>query len=181
MKEDKIVQFVSFETTLDTEAFILQWEQYKRSVNSDTDVTLQQRLLKKGTFKYISQHRYPSGEFQFVFMKERRSSKSPEVEIRRKQAGGYSVMQRQAKDESHADESKIFVFILKPDTDLEPFRQFSEHSKLNIYEAYYENCEYTYILEYFVKDDYVAQMMEQLKALNLFEEAGVYKECMVHA
>src|SRR6266498_5266963 len=127
MKENTIVQFVSFETTLDSEAFIPQWEQYKRSVKSDVDVSLHQGVLKNGTFKYISQHRCPGGEFQFVFEKERRSSKSPEVEVRRKQAGGYSVLQLESKHDADVDESKIFVFILKPETDLDIFRQFCVH------------------------------------------------------
>jgi hypothetical protein len=181
MKENTIVQFVTFETTLDSEAFILQWEQYKRSVNSDVNVTLQQRVLNNGTFKYISQHRNPAGEFQFVFEKERRSSKSPEVEIRRKQAGGYSVLQLQSKNDPEADESKIFVFIVKPETDLDIFRHFSVHGKLNIYEAYYENCEFAYILEFFVKDEYAHDFIQQLKILTSFAEAGIYKECLAHA
>ncbi len=179
MKENTIVQFVSFETTLDSEAFILQWEQYKRSVNSDANVTLQQQALKNGTFKYISQHRSPAGEFQFVFEKERRSSKSPEVEVRRKQAGGYSALQIESRNDPHADESKIFVFIIKPEADLDIFRQFSVHGKLNIYEAYYENCEFTYILELFVKDEYARDVLQQLKILTSFAEAGIYKECLV--
>jgi len=181
MKENIIVQFVSFETTLDSEAFIPQWDQYKRSVKSDKDVTLQQAVLKNGTFKYISQHRCPGGEFQFVFEKERRSSKSPEVEVRRKQAGGYSALQLESVNDSEADESKLFVFILKPDTDLDIFRQFSVHGKLNIYEAYYENCEFAYILEFFVKDEYAGDVLQQLKILTSFAEAGIYKECLVHA
>ena len=181
MKENIIVQFVSFETTLDREAFVLQWEQYKRSVNSDMDVTLQQRTLKNGAFKYISQHRSPVGEFQFVFEKERRSSKTPEAEVRRKQAGGYVPLQIQTRHDLHADESKIFVFITKPDADLDVFRQFSVHGKLNIYEAYYENCEFSYILEFFVKDEYARDVLQQLKILTSFAEAGIYKECLVHA
>jgi hypothetical protein len=181
MKKDKIVQFVFFETTLDSEAFILQWEQYKRSVKSNINVTLQQQVLKNGTFKYISQHPCPSGEFQFIFMKERRSSKSPEVEIKRKQAGGYSVLQHEANNDLKAHESKIFVFILKPETDLDLFRQFSVHGKLNIYEAYYENCDFAYILEFFVKNEYAGDVLQQLKILTSFEEAGIYKECLVHA
>jgi len=181
MKENTIVQFVSFETTLDSEAFIPQWEQYKRSVKSDVDVTLHQGVLKNGTFKYISQHRCPGGEFQFIFEKERRSSKSPEVEVRRKQAGGYSVLQLESKNDPDVDESKLFVFILKPETDLDLFRQFSVHGKLNIYEAYYENCEFAYILEFFVKDEYAGDVLQQLKILTSFTEAGIYKECLVHA
>ena len=42
MDTDKIVHFVSFETSLDSKQFINKWENFVRSVNSDTDVTLQE-------------------------------------------------------------------------------------------------------------------------------------------
>jgi len=73
MKENRIIHFVSFETTLDSEAFFIQWEKYKQSTNTDWQATLQQHILKNGKFKYISQHRCPSNEFQFVFKKEKHS------------------------------------------------------------------------------------------------------------
>src|SRR5438046_1646289 len=103
MRDDKIVQFVLFETTLAKEQFLMQWEQFTRSVNSDQDVTLQQSE-KNGVFSYISQHRFRAGEFQFVFEKARRSSKHPEVHIRAVQAGGYSALQSQRMDDAHANE-----------------------------------------------------------------------------
>jgi len=177
MKENTIVQFVSFETALDSNAFIPQWKQYKRSMNSDLSATLQQHVLENGRFKYIAQHRCPSTEFQFVFNKEKRSSKIPEAEIRKKLAGGYSILQLERASEPKADESKILVFVINPQTDLDIFRQFSVHGKLNIYEAYYENCEFAYILEFFVKNDYAAAVLQQLKILTRFTEAGIYKEC----
>ena len=180
MKEHKIVQFVFFETILDSEAFILQWERYERSGNSDVNVTLQQQVLTNGTFKYISQHRSASGEFEFIFTREKRSSKTPEVKIKGKQAGGYSLLQHETNNDLKADESKIFVFIRQPLTDLDIFSQFSVHGKLNIYEAYYENCDFTFILEFFVKDEYARDVLQQLKILTFFEEAGIYKECLVH-
>ena len=177
MKENIVVQFVSFETTLDSKAFIPQWEQYQQSINKDVRATLQQHVLKNGRFKYIAQHRCPSNEFQFVFHKERRSSKIPEAEIRKKLAGGYSFLQLECVNEPKADESKILVFIINSQTDLDTFRQFSVHGKLNIYEAYYENCEFAYILEFFVKNEYAADVLQQLKILTHFAEAGIYKEC----
>jgi hypothetical protein len=77
------------------------------------------------------------------------------------------------------DESKILVFIVDPTADLDSFRHFSVHGKLNIYEAYYENCQFTYILEFFVKDEYASDVLQQLKILTSFSEAGVYKELHV--
>lgn len=47
MKKDSIVQFVCFETSMDTEEFILQWEQYNKEVGNDQEVTLQQEAEKK--------------------------------------------------------------------------------------------------------------------------------------
>jgi hypothetical protein len=179
MRQDKTVQFVCFETILDTERFITQWEHFIRSANSDVDVTLQQSE-KNGVFKYIAQHRYAAGEFQFVFTKATRSSRIPEVEIKAKQAGGYSILQLERPTDTHANESKVFAFIINPQTDLSVYKQLSSLGKLNIYEAYYENCQYAYILEFFVKNKNVAELMEQLK-LQEVTEARVYKECVLQA
>jgi hypothetical protein len=175
MRQDKTVQFVCFETVLDTEQFIIQWEHFTRSANSDTDVTLQQSE-KNGVFKYIAQHRYTAGEFQFVFTKATRSSRTPEVEIKAKQAGGYSIVQFERSTDARADENKVFAFIINPQTDLSPYKKLSPLAKLNIYEAYYENCQYAYILEYYVKTKNAEQLMEQLKSQDP-AEVRVYKEC----
>jgi len=179
MKEKTIVQFIAFETTLDREAFFVQWEQYKRAMDGDWRVTLQQHVLKNGKFKYISQHKCSSNEFQFAFKKERRSPRFPEVEVRKKLAGGYSVLQRECVSEMKPGESKILVFIADATADLDSFRHFCVHGKLNIYEAYYENCQFTYILEFFVKDEYASDVLQQLKILTSFSEAGIYKELLV--
>ena len=178
MREDKVVQFVCFETKLSPEQFIIHWEQYTRSVNSDLDVILQQSE-KNSLFKYIAQHRFPAGELQFVFEKARRSSRTPEVEIKARQAGGYSILQSQRTNDAHEDESKIFVFLVHSPADLNTYKQLSAHSKLNIYEAYYENCKYACILEFFVKDKYAANLLEQVK-LHTSDEIGVYKECVLN-
>ncbi len=177
MKEQTIVQFVVFETTLDVEAFFVRWEQYKQSLDDGVKVTLQQHVLKNGKFKYISQHKCSSGEFQFVFNKERTVSKTPVAEIRKRFAGGYSALQLECLNETGTDESKIMIFVVDPYSDLDGFRQFSVHGKLNIYEAYYENCNFAYILELFVKNEYASDVLQQLKILTSFDEAGIYKEC----
>ena len=177
MKAEKIVQFVCFETILPSEQFILKWEEYARSVNSDLDVTMQQSE-KNGVFRYIAQHRCVAGEFQFFFTKSRRSSRTPEVSIREKQVGGYSILQVERTSEAHSDESKVFVFLSDPSADLNQYRQITSHAKLNIYEAYFENCQYSYIIEFFVKNKFVAEFLDQLKQYDL-AELGIYKECVL--
>ncbi|MEP7277766.1 MAG: hypothetical protein ABI813_03905 [Bacteroidota bacterium] len=175
MGEDKIVQFVSFETTLDAEKFITQWEQYNRSVNSDLDVSLQQSE-KDGLFRYIAQHRCSVGELSFIFTRAKKSSRIPMPEIKAKQLGGYLMIQEERMNDVQVNESKVFTFQVTPGMDLDIYRQLPAHAKLNIYEAYYENCQYAYILEFFVKNKYLVTLLEQLKQHQI-PEAGVYKEC----
>jgi hypothetical protein len=179
MRSDKIVQFVSFETTLDSEKFISKWEQYKRSVNSDLDVILQQ-TEKNGLFRYIVQHYCDAGELQFVFSNAKRPSRIPEVEIKTKQLGGYSMLQTERTNDARSDESKAFAFLVNPLTDLDIYRQLPVNKKLNIYEAYYENCQYAYVLEFFVKTKLVAELQQQLKQFDGIETA-IYKECSLPA
>ncbi len=175
MSEDKKVQFVCFETTLDKEAFIKRWEQYTRSINSNKDVTLQQSE-KNGVFKYIAQHRFVSGELLFVFSKEPRTSRLAQTHIKTTQAGGYSVLQVERSHDTTGNERKIFIFLTDPRVDLKLYKEISVPFKLNIYEAYYENCKYAYILEYFVKTKEAPELLRQLR-LHETEDAEIYKEC----
>lgn len=177
MRENKIVQFVSFETLLDTEQFIIQWEQFTKPDRSDQEITLQQSK-KNDLFRYIAQHRYTVGKFDFVFSKARRSPHSPATPIRIEHEGGYSVLQLQRMNEARENESKIFAFVTSPSTDLNIFRQLSLNGKLNIYEAYYESCQYAYILEYFVKNEKAADLLHQLQERNTVE-TGIYRECVM--
>jgi hypothetical protein len=179
MRNDKIVQFVSFETTLDTEKFIAKWEQYKRSINSDSDVILQQSE-KNGLFRYVVQHFCDAGELQFVFSNTKKPSRIPEVEIKTKQLGGYSMMQTERTNDARPDESKAFAFLTNPVANLDSYRQLPVSIKLNIYEAYYENCQFAYVLEYFVKNKLVAELRQQLKQFDGIETA-IYKECSLHS
>jgi hypothetical protein len=179
MRTDKVVHFVWFETSLDSDQFINKWEHYNRSVNSDADVTLQ-GSKRNNMFKYVAQHRCDSTEFQFLFTKAAKSTRSKETEIKTKQIGGYSILHKERTHEAGAGEDKVFAFLIRTDADLNFYQQLSVPNKLNIYGAYYENCAYAYILEFFVKHEYVAELVEQLKQHSTVE-VGIYKECVLHA
>ena len=179
MKKEKIVQFVCFETHADSDAFISQWEQYNDLVKVKQDVTLQQESEYKSRYQFISQHRYNEDDIQFYFKKGKRSSHILEVEMRVKEIGGYSPVQIEFNHDSETDESKILLFLNCNESELRFFRNLPDYHYLNIYQAYYESCNYTYILEYFIENKNAEQLIETLKTQNRNAEIGMYKECDV--
>ena len=177
MTRNTKVQFVLFETILSAEPFMKRWKEYTRSSKSDTDVTLQQSDYN-GAFRYIAQHRFASEEVQFVFTKEKRSSRLVQELIRLNIAGGYSILQAECLTGAAPNERKIFAFISDSATDLTVYKDLSHNGKLNIYEPYYQNCKYAYILEYFIKIRQAEDLVEQLKKFENMDVA-IYQECKI--
>jgi len=176
MLKEKIVQFVTFETILDKEQFIAHWEKFTRSDYSDRDVLLHQSE-KTGTFKYLAKHRHGGG-FKFVFERARVSSKNPRVSIKVVQEGGYSLLHVARNGECRPDEIKVFCFIQNPQADFNLYRKMNMDGNCNVYVAYYENCRFAYILEFFVKNDRAQELLETLKSYHL-DEVAIYKELMM--
>ena len=173
-----MVQFVYFETHLDSSQFIEQWERFTRSVNLDPDVILQQSE-KKGSFTYLAQHHCAAGDFEFVFARTRRpKNHTISVPIRTEHLGGYAFLESERKNDLEVGESKVFAFLTNSQADLDSYRQMCPQSNLNIYEAYYESCKYAYILEFFLKNELAADLERELKLSNA-GEIGIYKECVL--
>lgn len=174
METNEKVQFVCFETKLNKEQFAKRWEQYGRSLNSNVNVTLQQSE-KNGMFSYIAQHRLTSSELEFKFSNEGRTSRIVQVPIKTMLAGGYSILQTNRLNNTSDNESKIFIFLSDRQADFTVYKKLFAPENLNIYEAYYENCIYSYILEYYVKTRDAAILLAQLKEYNM-ADIGIYKE-----
>lgn len=177
MSPNTKVQFVLFETILSAEPFMKRWKEYTRSSKSDADVILQQSDYN-GTFRYIAQHRFAKEEVQFVFAKEKRSSRLAQEVIKSNKAGGYSILQAEQLTDAGPNERKVFAFICDPTTDLMVYKDLSQDGKLNIYEPYYQNCKFAYILEYFIKAKQAESLVEQLKNLDTVD-AAIYQECKI--
>jgi hypothetical protein len=176
MKKDMIVQFVSFETMVATNEFRAQWDEYNKLVTGKQEFTLQQEIDGKNLNRYLSQHRFYEDDIPFAFKKARRSAHNPEIEMRVRELGGYSALQLEFDHETAATDCKVFVFLSTvPEPDL--YKELLSYRYLNIYQAYYESSAYTYILEFFVDNSAVPQLIEQLKLHNRVSEIGVYKEC----
>ena len=179
MEKETIVQFVFFETAGDNNEFIAQWDQYSKGMPKKHEIRLQQEVTSKKKAKYLSQHSCFDDEFKFIFKKERRSAHFPEVEMRVRQLGGYTTLQTQFKKESHENETKVFVFITTQSISVEESKQLSHYHYLNIYKAYFESCNYEYILEFFVENEHIEAFMEQLRSRSRHIESGLYKECVL--
>lgn len=175
MKTNKIIHFVYFETLLCSNDFFVRWQHYNRSANSDDNVTLQES--KKGdTFTYIAEHRCNEDDFNFVYTK---SSAKPllkkQTEIRKIQLGGYSIIQQQHNGNAKEDEDKLFVFLTELNSDINAYNNIHTSAKLNIYKAYFENCSYAYILQYYIKHTEVVELRQSLQLFNTTRPV-VYKE-----
>ena len=174
--KDAIVQFVCYETTMNTEEFIVQWERFtKRFLNKGIEVTLQEQMQLKSKFRFVSRNIWPQDSFQFVFMEGRLSHNFPEGHVKVVEAGGYTPLQVQC-NHAKGDTVKVMVFTKNPQTDIEAYKKIAGYRYLNIYEAYYESCRYVYIFEFFVKESDVNAFREQLDLQNNLAEIGVYKE-----
>jgi hypothetical protein len=182
MKKDSLVQFVCFETALELDAFLPQWEHFvKESGNKKPEAIILQKALSKTRYKYVSEHIWPQDDFQFVFMKGRRSEHFPESRVKVIQAGGYTPLQMGHKKHEDEDAIKIMVFISNAQTDISSLSSLQPYPSLNVYQAYYESSMYVYILEYFVPETNVADLLQQLKTLAPGAEIAIYRECMVPA
>lgn len=181
MAKDSIIHFVGFVTSIEPEDFVAQWEQYARHFKTGAgNMVLQQQQPEstaKNRFKYLSRHAFHDSSIRFSFMQGRSSEHFPEQQVKVVQAGGYTPVQAEYADRVHRKDVTILVFVSPKKNDSGFYRQLT-YSRINIYEAYFENCLYNSILEFIVPEKEVSGILEQLKPVEGIE-VSLYRECMV--
>jgi len=180
MNKDTIVQFICITSILEPEEFMDMWESYADlRVDDTTNILLQEGVTEKNgnRFNYVIQHKSSAADFRFAFMKERSRMHPPEQKARIKLAGGYHPVQLQSTYNNVKEDARIVVFVAQGETELEFYRTQSFHY-LNIYEAYFENCAYSYVMEFFVREQEAPELLAQLKHRHGVE-AAIYKGCRV--
>lgn len=179
MAEDKIVHFVGFITNLQLDEFSPMWESYMHRLTSGPEtVTLEKAAGKrKSLFEYLSQHECSTGDFRFAFLKAGGNSNFPERKARVVQIGGYLPVQFQPQGKKSKDEVKVLAFLTSGKPHLNYYQNLNL-GRLNIYEAYFENCTYNHVLEFFLDESDVSTLIAQLNTKSGIESA-VYKECYV--
>ena len=180
MKDNAVVQFVGFETAVSLDDFSAQWERFaKRFFKQDIhEITLQQQVITRSRFRYISRNEWAEDNFQFNFMGGRGSDYFPDHRVKVVQAGGYSAVQMEFEQHPDSDVVEVIAFITEEKLDMDACRKLP-HKYLNIYQAYYQSCLYAHILEYYVPEPEAAQLVADLKRQFRQSEVGLYKECLV--
>jgi hypothetical protein len=181
MNQNKIVQFVGFITPVSSDQFVERWEFYVQQLKiHKTKSTLQKQSGAKSRFRYISQHRGLQDDFNFSFMKKRVSEHFPEMNVKVVHAGGYIPLQSESSATDRKENINLMVFVKNHGADINFYRNLSLYRKLNIYQAYYENCTYAYIMEFFVKESDANSFMQQIPTgMNHHngDETAWYEEC----
>jgi hypothetical protein len=179
MEEDNIIQFVGFNTDFGHEEFYNQWEYYSGTLDTVPDTTiLQQGAGTKNRFQYLSQHEFLEQGLRFAFGKSAFRRHSPEMKITVTQLGGYSPIKIEAKYYDDNNDVKVMAFINHDQANIEKYTQLAPYRYLNIYQAYFENCMYSYILEFFTSEDEASGLLRELKTCP-GTEAEIYKACAV--
>jgi hypothetical protein len=181
MNQNNIVQFVGFITSLEFDNFIQRWEYYvKLMKEKKMKNTLQKQHSGKNRYRYISQHAGSPEDFKFAFMKKRDSEHFPEHNAKVVHIGGYTSMQQEATRNDRESNLNLMLFVKNPEADLEYYRHLAPVKKLNIYQAYFENCAYAYILEFFVAEEDATALISILGTreshTRLGDELAIYEE-----
>jgi len=96
------------------------------------------------------------------------------------QLGGYIQLPQEKNISKHKDDALLIAFISQRETDIDFYRSLRGFHQVDIYQAYYENCTYSYILGFHVTDSAVDELLLQLQQRPGIE-TGLYKECAVTA
>jgi hypothetical protein len=108
-------------------------------------------------------------------MKGRESEYFPDHNVKVTQAGGYSLLTKAKAYRYEDGESKIIVFVNNNKVGIDFFTLMPSYKRRNIYKAYFENCAFSYIIEFFVKENDIDDFMLQMKE-HEWAETEIYKD-----
>ncbi len=173
MKQAPIVQFNCFSTQLDQHAFMHHWDHYAETETIHDLLLLKLSAETKGRFQYISRQRWeqkaaerkPARHFQ-------------EATIKMVSAGGYALSDTHQRRKEPGSSIRLLAFLNINEIDIEPYVLSPLYTKLNVYQAWYESCLFSYVLDFNVPASCVEEL-KQLLQTSRGVEIGIYKECLV--
>jgi hypothetical protein len=179
MKQQMIVQFVGFATSMNTEEFTPEWENYTgKFKNSKTTVILYKEKIKnKKAFDYISKIEWPQGDFNSALANDQKAGRFSEQKARAVQMGGYISIEEKNSFADTDNDTVIIAMIGHNENDIGFYEGLPLYSQVNIYQAYYENCRYGYVAEFTVPEA-DAEMLLQHLAQRPGVEASLYRTCL---
>jgi len=179
MKEGTLFQFVGFETSVNLDNFTEQWENFARKFFRQDihTIILQQQVKTRNRFKYVSMNEWPQDYFCFSFMEGRGSDYFPDHRVKVVQAGGYAPVQVELTTPS-AQDVKVMVFLHEEENSKPTYHKWP-YNHLNVYQAYYQSCLYSSILEFYTGEEQAPELYTLLKKRFHLSDIGIYRECLV--
>lgn len=177
MNKNSIVHFVGFISRLAKSEFVEEWMQYaKEFVTTADSVTLREKTEGNGKYKYISQHSFGEEDFSFSFMKDRHSENFPDQKARVIMMGGYSPVEI-GFDPAESSNTTVLAFFIKDRIDMEFYTGLVKAGSLNIYQPFYENCMYGYILEFLTNKAGSPLLIEEIQKRKEGAEVSIFLKC----
>ena len=174
-----IVQFTGFATSMGIEEFTPEWENYTEKIKSHKiTATLysEKRKNKKG-FDYISKIEWPQNDFNSTLANDQKPGRFSEHKARAVQMGGYISIEEKNIYADADNDTIIIALIGHNENDINYYKSLPLYSHANIYQAYYENCNYGYVIEFTVAEA-DAEILLQHLALRHGVDAGIYRTCL---
>lgn len=179
MKNNGIIQFVGFITSLEPDSFVSSWDQYARAfLNEPRANILQESTATKSRFRYISRHVSEQQDLRFKFIKGRESEHFAGQKVKVVQAGGFMPLQEPVRQRTNGNTNKVIAFLHHNENEIEAYQELAGPHPLHIYQAYYESCLYGHILEFITPANDSTELIAQLNSRPGCE-ASIYRSCMV--
>lgn len=165
MDKDSIIHFVGFITRLHADDFVGQWKRYAKEFSQDESdhlSMLQEQTSGKGKYKYISQHEFQEEDFRFTFMKDRDTHNFPDQGAKVVMLGGYAPVLISQENQYKKAEVKVLMFFTGNLISSQFYYNMLQNMRPNIYEAFYENCVYSNIIEFTTSADDALKLKDWL-------------------
>jgi hypothetical protein len=177
MQKDTIVQFIGYITALEPDAFAASWDAIAgRHIGQQAQSLLQQSGAK-ARYKYLSLHQGTSDSFPIGLASKKRSDGVAEHAVKLVSFGGYTA-QASVGGKENKNGAKVMAFVGHEENDLDFYHQTGLHQSVTVYEAYYESCAYSHVLEYIVAPANSAALVQHLKNRH-GNEVAAYIDCPI--
>ncbi|MES2850069.1 MAG: hypothetical protein V4685_13505 [Bacteroidota bacterium] len=175
MQQESIVHFVGFITDMNTEEFAAEWDGYAQTlkINKTKAVLYKQIKAGKNSYGYIAKFELPEEDFQLPSINERKPSSVSESRIRALQLGGYTAVKQEQVYNNRDNNTTIITFVQHNENDMVYYRDLPLYSQLSIHQAYYENSNYGYIMEFIVPEQDAETLLQHIEKRHL-ATAGLY-------
>lgn len=180
MRNNQIVQFVSFITSSEPETFLPAWKKYAREemFPKNEPILLQRQSGSRNKFQYLSRHSWPEGEDCFSFKTSRKQGYFPEFPVQIQHIGGFIPVE--TVPACFQKENKHRLLVLAEQDDGEPSRPDGQPLvyRCNRYQAFYESCRYAQVTEFF-GDSESLETIAGFYRLKPGTEAVLLRDCRI--